>query len=52
VAAVEQFVAETAAPAEQAGATIGAWQQAALVEGVGVKAVVQHHLEGGAKWLS
>jgi hypothetical protein len=51
-AAVERFIAETAALAEEPGAAIGAWQQAALVEGVGAKAVVQHHLEGGAKWLS
>jgi hypothetical protein len=51
-AAVQRFVAETAAPAEDCGEAIGPWQRAALIEGVGAKGVVQRHLEGGERWLS
>jgi hypothetical protein len=52
-AAVERFVAETAAPADGEGEAIGPWQRAALVEGVGAKGTVQDHLaEGGVRWLS
>jgi hypothetical protein len=52
-AAVERFVAETAAPADGGGDAIGPWQRAALVEGVGAKGTVQDRLpEGGVKWLS
>lgn len=51
-AAVERFVAETAAPAGDLGEAIGPWQRAALVEGVGAKGTVQKHLEGGVKWQS
>jgi hypothetical protein len=53
VAAVERFVAETSAvPGEGQGETIGPWQRAALVEGVGAKGTVQDHLQGGSQWLS
>ncbi len=51
-AAVERFVAETAAPAGDGGEAIGPWQRAALVEGVGAKGTVQDHLEGGVRWQS
>ncbi|HEX3174563.1 MAG TPA: hypothetical protein VHQ43_10170 [Solirubrobacterales bacterium] len=51
-AAVERFIAETTAAAAEQAPTASPWQRAALVEGVGTKAVVQQHLEGGAKWLS
>jgi len=51
-AAIERFQAEMA-PAEMAdGEVVGPWQRAALVEGVGAKATVQRHLEGGTEWLS
>lgn len=50
-AAIARFQAETA-PAEAAvGETVGPWQRAALVEGVGAKGIVQKHLEGGFEWL-
>ena len=51
-AAVERFIAETAAPSDEGSERVGAWQRAALVEGVGAKETVQEHLRGGAKWLS
>jgi hypothetical protein len=51
-AAVERFVAETAAPGRERGEAVGPWQRAALVEGVGAKGTVQRHLEGGFEWLS
>jgi hypothetical protein len=51
-AAVERFLAETGAPGGATAAAIGPWQRVALAEGVGAKAAVQEHLEGGAKWLS
>lgn len=51
-AAVERFVAETAAPGGEAGEKVGPWQRAALAEGVGAKGVVQQHLEGGVQWQS
>lgn len=51
-AAVQRFVAETAAPAEDHGEEISPWQRAALVEGVGAKGTVQRHLEGGERWQS
>lgn len=51
-AAVERFVAETAAQAGDGGEAIGPWQRAALVEGVGAKGTVQDHLEGGVRWQS
>jgi hypothetical protein len=51
-AAVERFQAETAPAEAPAGETVSPWQRAALVEGVGTKATVQKHLEGGSQWLS
>jgi hypothetical protein len=51
-AAIERFRAETAPLEEPAGETVSPWQHAALVEGVGAKATVQRHLEGGSQWLS
>lgn len=51
-AAIARFEAETAPVEAAAGDSIGPWQRAALVEGVGAKAVVQKHLEGGSQWLS
>lgn len=51
-AALARFDAETAPVAVAAGNAVGPWQRAALVEGVGTKAIVQKHLEGGAQWLS
>jgi hypothetical protein len=52
-AAIARFQADTA-PAVAAGAEpLGAWQRAALAEGVGAKGVLQRHLEGGGeRWLS
>jgi hypothetical protein len=52
VAAVARFQAETALAEAATGDTVGPWQRAALLEGVGAKAVVQKHLEGGAQWQS
>jgi hypothetical protein len=50
-AAIARFEAETAtAPAEVASA-VGAWQRAALLEGVSAKGLVED-TEGGSKWLS
>jgi len=49
-AAVERFRAETAPVPAEAGEAVGRWQRAALAEGVGAKAVVQKHLEGGDRW--
>jgi hypothetical protein len=53
-AAIERFVAETAAPpASGRRDTLSPWQRAALTEGVGAKAtIVDLAGEGGAKWLS
>jgi hypothetical protein len=51
-AAVARFQAETAPAEAAAGDMVGPWQRAALAEGVGAKAVVQKHLEGGAQWQS
>lgn len=51
-AAVERFVAETAAPVGEGEEAIGPWQRAALLEGVGAKGTVQKHLEGGERWPS
>ncbi len=50
-AAVQRFEAETA-PAVAESEGVSPWQRAALVEGVGTKATVQKHLEGGSQWLS
>jgi len=35
-----------------AGEAVGAWQRAALLEGVGAKGAVQRNLEGGDRWQS
>jgi hypothetical protein len=51
-AAIERFLAETAPAGVADGETIGPWQRAALVDGVGAKGAVQKHLEGGFEWLS
>jgi hypothetical protein len=50
-AAIQQFVAETAAPAAVEGERVNPWQRAALVEGVSAKGTVQD-LQGGSQWLS
>jgi hypothetical protein len=51
-AAIEWFVAETA-PAGEEKETVGPWQRAALIEGVGKKATIEDlEGEGGAIWLS
>ena len=50
-AAVERFLAETAAPADEAGPATPPWQRAALLEGVGAKGGLGD-LEGGERWLS
>ena len=51
-AAIARFQAETA-PVAAAGEATGAWQRAALAEGVGAKGALQRHLEGGGeRWQS
>jgi hypothetical protein len=50
-AAIERFVAETAAPAGGEGEAIGPWQRAALLEGISAKGTVEDS-EGGERWLS
>jgi hypothetical protein len=50
-AAVERFLAETAPHSSDEGETIGAWQRAALLEGVSAKQSV-HDSQGGERWLS
>lgn len=50
-AAIGRFRAETAPAEAGAGETLGPWQRAALIEGVGAKGTVKD-LEGGSKWLS
>ncbi|MGE5282788.1 MAG: hypothetical protein ACM3N0_10790 [Chloroflexota bacterium] len=49
-AALEQFLAETAAPASSEGPAVPPWQRAALLEGVGAKGGLSD-LEGGSRWL-
>lgn len=51
-AAVQRFGAETAPVEASAAETVSPWQRAALLEGVGAKATVQKHLEGGSQWQS
>jgi len=51
-AAIARFQVETAPAEAAAGESVGPWQRAALVEGVGAKGTVQKHLEGGFEWLS
>ncbi|HET7485129.1 MAG TPA: hypothetical protein VFJ64_07090 [Solirubrobacterales bacterium] len=50
-AAIGRFVAETALSGGDEGETIGPWQRAALIEGVGAKGTVVDS-EGGERWLS
>jgi len=50
-AAIERFVADTASPMDARGETVGPWQRAALIEGVGAKGTVVDS-EGGERWLS
>jgi hypothetical protein len=51
-AAIARFQAETAPAQAPEAEAVGAWQRAALAEGVGAKATLQRHLEGGDRWLS
>jgi hypothetical protein len=52
-AAVERFLAETAAPGGEPAQAVGPWQRAALVEGVGAKGTAQEiEREGVARWQS
>ena len=53
-AAVARFEQEfSAAPAEEPQDTIGPWQRAALLEGVGAKQDIQDpQARGGARWQS
>ena len=50
-AAIARFEAEVGAAPAESPAQVGAWQRAALVEGVSAKESVLQ-AEGGAKWLS
>jgi hypothetical protein len=50
-AAIARFEAETARPSAEAGSAVGAWQRAALLEGVSAKSAVED-TEGGSRWLS
>jgi hypothetical protein len=52
-AAIARFQVDTTPAEAAAGKATGAWQRAALAEGVGAKGVLQRHLEGGGdQWLS
>jgi hypothetical protein len=51
-AAVARFEAEFAAAAPAAVQPDGAWQRAALLEGVGAKETLSDHPQGGARWQS
>jgi hypothetical protein len=52
-AAIARFQADTEPAAAPEGPRGSAWRRAALAEGVGAKATVQRHLEGGGdRWLS
>jgi hypothetical protein len=51
-AAIVRFETETAAVAPAGQDAASAWQRAALAEGVGAKATLQQHLEGGSQWQS
>jgi hypothetical protein len=50
-AAIERFVADTAPASGGEEEKLGAWQRAALLEGVGAKGTVVDS-EGGERWLS
>jgi hypothetical protein len=51
-AAVARFEAESAAVPAEVPDAIGAWQRAALLEGVGAKEAVQESKGKGSTWLS
>ncbi len=51
-AAIGRFQVETAPAEVGAGEQVSPWLRAALVEGVGTKAALQKHLEGGSQWQS
>jgi len=52
-AAIQRFRAETAPAADGQRQSIGPWQRAALIEGVGAKATIEDlEGKGGARWLS
>lgn len=51
-AAIERFRAETAPVEAVAGQRVGAWQRAALAEGVSAKRDVLEDPRGGLRWLS
>jgi hypothetical protein len=50
-AAIERFQAETATGPAAEGESVGPWQRAALIEGVGAKGTVEDP-EVGVRWLS
>jgi hypothetical protein len=50
-AAIQRFVAETAAPPTAGPERVSPWQRAALIEGVSAKGTVED-LQGGSQWLS
>jgi hypothetical protein len=51
-AAIQRFVAETAAPAaDEQGGAVSPWQRAALAEGIGAKRAVLDDPKGGLRWL-
>ena len=51
-AAIARFEAETGAGPVEAAPSIGPWQRAALLEGVGAKKSVLESEGGGDKWVS
>ena len=51
-AVVQRFAAEAAVQSDGRAEAVSSWQRAALIEGVGAKAVLQEHLRGGERWLS
>lgn len=51
-AAVARFKAEFAAAAPAPAPTYGAWQRAALLEGVSAKETTLQDPQGGARWQS
>jgi hypothetical protein len=50
-AAIARFVADTASDVAKSEA-VSPWRRAALIEGVGAKALAQDRDRGGDKWLS
>jgi hypothetical protein len=51
-AAVARFEAEFSGTPADASPAVGAWQRAALLEGVGAKEAVQESKGKGSTWLS